>query len=71
MSTMEWQGLEHALECFVLKFDGAVEIIAEINESCARRSSAVNRVRKDFPRDVSERAPPRSRSIGPALTVYS
>ena len=55
MSTMEWQGLEHALECFVLKFNGAVEIIAEINESCARRSSAVNHVRKDFPRDVSER----------------
>ena len=30
MSTMvEWQGLEHALECFVLKFDEAVEIIRQ------------------------------------------
>ena len=28
MSTMERQGLEHALECFVLKFDGAIEIIS-------------------------------------------
>ena len=29
MSTMEWQRLEHALECFVLKFDEAVEIICQ------------------------------------------
>ena len=27
MSTMDWQGLDHALERFVLKFDEAVEII--------------------------------------------
>ena len=27
MSTMEWQGLEHVPERFVLKFDEAVEII--------------------------------------------
>ena len=27
MSTIKRQGLEHALKCFVLKFDGAIEII--------------------------------------------
>jgi hypothetical protein len=27
MSTMEWQGLKHAFERFVINFDEAVEII--------------------------------------------
>ena len=65
---MERQGLEHALECFVLKFDGVIEIICRderVLYSTIVRSK-VNRVRKDFPRNVND--PPRPRSLGPALT---
>jgi len=67
MSVMEWRGLEHVLKCFVLKFDEAVEIIRRDQRVHALDDCPqLNRVRKDFPRDVSER-PPRSRSIGPAF----
>ena len=67
MSTMEWRGLEHVPERFVLKFDEAVEIIrrdqrVHVLDDCPW----LNRVRKGFPRDVSER-PPRSRSVSPAF----
>jgi len=63
---MEWWGLEHALKRFVLKFDGAVEIIRRDQWVHALDDRPLNRVRKDFPRDVSKR-PLRSRSIGPAF----
>jgi len=72
MSTMEWRALEHALECFVLKFDEAVKIIGRDQRvHVLDDRPQLNRVRKDFPRDGSER-PPRSRLIGPFdLTDYS
>jgi hypothetical protein len=69
---MEWRGLEHALECFVLKFDQAVKIILR-NQwvHVLDDRPQLNHVRKDFPRDSSKR-PPRSRLIGLFdLTDYS
>ncbi len=58
MSTMEWQGLEHALECFVLKFDGAVKIICRDQRVLCSTIVRSKPRKKGFPRDVSERPPP-------------
>jgi hypothetical protein len=39
-STMEWRGLEHALECLILNFDGSVKRLAWTSKRpCARRLS--------------------------------
>ncbi len=71
---MEWQGLEHALECFVLKFDGAVKIIRRDQRVlCSMIVRSKPRKKGRIFLAMLANDPPRSRSIGPAfdLTVYS